>query len=216
MKSIMDKFTRLVEAPYGAFGAIADLAQEIMTAEATAMVARTVMKDPTGAAALRDRPRLGAIDLAALASSPAGTLGRRYGDHMIANGYAPPPVLPVTGAEGYFIAHLVEVHDIWHVMTGWSTDEAGEIGLHGFCAAQLHPSQAFLALLAKNLLKTAIENPERADEHLGALVAGWLQGKRARPLFGVPWRSFFGEPLADVRARFGLGHEPASSVALAT
>jgi ubiquinone biosynthesis protein COQ4 len=205
---IMKKFGHLVEAPYGDFRGIADMAQEIMTPQTTAMVSRTVLNDPTGAAALSVRPRLGEVDLAALATSPEGTLGWRYGHHMIDNGYHAPPMLPVTDAASYFIAHLVEVHDIWHVMSGWNTDKVGEIGLQGFCAAQLHPSQAFLALLAKNLLKTALEDLDRADDHLRALVAGWLQGKRVRPLFGVAWKPLFPEKLADVRAHFGFSEEP--------
>lgn len=211
--AIMSKFAHLVEAPYGDFRGIADMAQEIMTPETTALLARTVWKDPVGAKALRDRPRLGAIDLKQLAAMPEGTLGCRYGHHMIDNGYAEPPELPVADVESYFIAHLVEVHDIWHVVTGWNTDKPGEIGLQGFYAAQLHPSQGFLALLAKNLLKTALEDLEQADEHLRALVAGWLLGKKVKPLFGVDWKPLFPEPLADVRARFGFSDAPPISLA---
>ncbi len=181
-------------------------APEIKTPETPALLARTVMRDPTGAAALRDQPRIGAIDLQALAASPEGTLGWRYGHHMLDNGYKAPPILPVKDAESYFIAHLVEVHDIWHVVTGWNTDKAGEIGLQGFYNAQLHPSQGFLALVAKNLLKTALEDLEQADDHMRALVAGWILGKQAKPLFGVDWKPLFPEKLEDVRARFGFIH----------
>ena len=41
-------------------------------------------------------------------------------------------------------------------------------------------------------------------------MAGWLQGKRVRPLFGIAWKPLFLEKLVDVRARFGMGDAPES------
>src|SRR5688572_30557179 len=90
---IMQKFGHLVEAPYGDFRGIASMAQAIMTPENTMLLAQTVMADPVGAAALGTMPRLGAIDLDALAAMPEGTLGWRYGHHMLDNGFDAPPIL---------------------------------------------------------------------------------------------------------------------------
>jgi ubiquinone biosynthesis protein COQ4 len=207
LAEVMKKFGHLVAGPYGDFKGIADMAQEIMTPEATMLVARTLMSSPTGMAALGTQPRLGAVDLAALAALPEGTLGHRYGHHMLDNGYQAPPILPVSDPRSYFIAHFVEVHDIWHVVTGFGTDKAGEIGLQGFYVAQVHPSTAFLALLAKNLLKTALQDLELADVHMRYLVAGWLLGKQTQPLFGVDWKRSFEQPLASVRAGFGIASD---------
>jgi ubiquinone biosynthesis protein COQ4 len=211
---IMHKFGHLVEAPYGDFRGIASMAQAIMTPENTMLLAQTVMADPVGAAALANMPRLGLVDLAALAAMPEGTLGWRYGHHLLDNGFQAPPILDVKDIKGYFIAHLIEVHDIWHVVTGWGTDKAGEIGLQGFYNAQLHPSAGFLALVAKNLMKTALEDLDVADAHMRALVAGWLQGKRARRLFGVDWKPLFAETLDSVRAGLQLADPRAADVVL--
>src|SRR5262249_40404250 len=148
IQKVIAKFVRLVESPYGEFRGIADMAQEIMDQRQTLLLAQTVMRDPMGAAALRDHPRLGAVFFEELLKLPEGTLGPRCAHHRAAQAYAPPPILPVTDAESFFIAHLVEVHDIWHVVTGWKTDKAGEIGLQGFYLAQVYPSSGFLALVA--------------------------------------------------------------------
>jgi ubiquinone biosynthesis protein Coq4 len=213
-QAVVAKFVHLVEAPYGEFRGIAAMAAETMDERETQLLARTVMSDPIGAAALRDHPRLGAVVFEDLLQLPAGTLGHRYAHHMIDNHYSPPPILPVTDAESYFIAHLVEVHDIWHVVTGWNTDKAGEIGLQGFYLSQVFPSSGFLALVAKNLLKTALEDVEDTDAHMRALVTGWVQGKHVTPLFGADWKALWSTPLLDVRARFNIHPEGAAGVIL--
>ena len=212
--AVIQKLVHLVEAPYGEFRGIAAMAQEIMDERQTMLLAQTVMKDPAGAAALVQHPRLGAVVFDELLALPPGSLGASYAHHMVDNRYDPPPILPVTDAESYFIAHLVEVHDVWHVVTGWKTDKAGEIGLQGFYLAQVHPSSGFLALVAKNLLKTALEDVEDTDAHMRALVTGWVQGKHTRPLFGTDWKALWDRPLVDVRSRFGIHADGAAGVVL--
>jgi ubiquinone biosynthesis protein Coq4 len=211
---VIAKFVHLVEAPYGEFHGIAAMAQEIMDQRQTLLLAQTVMRDPMGAQALREQPRLGHVFFEELLQLPEGSLGHRYAHHMVDNHYDPPPILPVTDAESYFIAHLVEVHDVWHVVTGWKTDKAGEIGLQGFYLAQLYPSSGFLALVAKNLLKTALEDVEDTDAHMRALVTGWVQGKHTRPLFGADWKALWPRPLAEIRAQFGFHADGAAGVVL--
>jgi ubiquinone biosynthesis protein Coq4 len=57
----------------------------------------------------------------------------------------------------------------------------GEIQLHAFTAAQLHFARFYLTMLAKNLLKTAIDAIEQADRRMDALIRGWMMGKQAHP-----------------------------------
>src|SRR5262249_18323562 len=188
IQKVIAKFVHLVESPYGEFRGIADMADEIMDQRQTLLLAQTVMRDPLGAAALRDHPRLGAVFFEELLKLPEGSLGLRYAHHMVDNHYDPPPILPLTDAERYFIAHrLVEAHDEWHVVNRLEYGQAGENGQEGFLLAQPFPSSGLLALVAKNLLKTALEDVEDTDAHMRALVTGWVQGKHVKPLFGADW-----------------------------
>ncbi len=66
------------------------------------------------------------------------------------------------------------------------------------------PSSVFLALLAKNLLKTALEDLELCEEHLNALTTGWKMGKQAQPLFGIRWNTLWETPLSELQAQFNL------------
>ncbi len=91
-----------------------------------------------GARALAERPRIGKLDLAALGALPEGTLGRTFAEHMIRNGLDPAaiPSLASPDALSFIRAHLYETHDVWHAVTGFGTDVAGELGLQAFGLAQ--------------------------------------------------------------------------------
>jgi ubiquinone biosynthesis protein Coq4 len=117
-----------------------------------------------------------------------------------------PAALPryeISDEASYFRAHLYDTHDIWHVVTGFHTDVAGELGLQAFYAAQIH-GKVPLAILAGGMLNTFLYASEDHSARLSAIAEGWLLGSKARPLFGVDWDALWATPLAEVRERFGL------------
>jgi ubiquinone biosynthesis protein Coq4 len=166
-----------------------------------AEVAAFVSKDPQGARAFREMPRIGNIDLEVLAKLPEGTLGRVFADHMISNGLDP-KAIPVPHIEPgdlrYVKAHLRETHDVWHVVTGFNTDVAGEIGLQAFYLAQL-PSRLSAVLIAMSLVHLATKNMEAREAIMGEVLRGWAIGKRAKLFFGFEWAKHWETPIADVR-----------------
>ena len=120
---------------------------------------------------------------------------------MIRNGFAPPIVQEITNDPFVFLStHLSETHDIWHVVTGCDTDKPGEVQLEAFYTAQFEPDRLFLALIAKNLLKTAMYEVELCNEIMDGLTQGWMMGKRAKPLFGIQWNSLWKTPLEELRS----------------
>jgi ubiquinone biosynthesis protein COQ4 len=163
-----------------------------------------IARDPRGEAALRDRPRV-AFRLDELEKLPPGTFGRAFADHMRKNGLDPAaiPTLSSHGELEFVRAHLYETHDIWHAVTGFDTDVAGELGLQAFYAAQL-PGGLPLALLSAGFLNAAVYSLHDRERRLDAIARGWLMGKAARPLFGVAWGELWSEPVAEVRTRLGL------------
>ncbi|KFE60158.1 Coq4 family protein [Hyalangium minutum] len=158
---------------------------------------------PSVARALRERPRMGAVDVAALRTLPAGTLGRAFADHLLENGLSVLPRLPARTDAEYVRAHLLEVHDVWHVLTGFGTQVAGELGLQAFSLAQLGSPFA-AGILTGGLANTLLFAFSERDVRMRAIVRGWLLGKRARPLFGGAWARMWESPLDEVRALFGL------------
>lgn len=204
------RFWKIVQAPYGDFRGIGQLSAAVTDEENAKQMFEFLSSYPQGKQALQERPRLGKVDLQQLHQLPQHTLGYLYADHMLKNGFNPPPTSEVNYVASFLAAHLLETHDIWHVVTGCDANKAGEIKLQGFYAAQIYPSKLWLAMLAKNLMKTALEDIELCGAHLEALTQGWMLGKRAKPLFGIQWNTIWEMPLEQVRQQLNIKDLPST------
>jgi ubiquinone biosynthesis protein COQ4 len=164
----------------------------------------TFARDPRGAKALAEKPRL-RVDLPALSKLPVGTLGRAFADHLRKNGLDPAsiPTLPAETDIAFVRAHLYETHDVWHAVTGFAADPAGELGLQAFYAAQT-PGNLPLLLMAVGLLNTGLFATGDRDRRLEAISRGWAMGRRARPLFGMRWDEVWSRPLGEIRESLGV------------
>jgi ubiquinone biosynthesis protein Coq4 len=173
----------------------------------------TYRKLPEGAQAFRDKPRLGSIDMEALAQLPAGTLGHEYVRFMRRHGLDPSslPLHPVEDDASYIEAHLRETHDLWHVVTGFAPDTAGELGLQAFYLAQV-PNHVALAILSAGMINTLIYAFNDSAARMTEISRGWLLGRQARTLFGIDWKQLWTTPLSEVRAMLGLERGAADEV----
>jgi ubiquinone biosynthesis protein COQ4 len=187
-----DRVFDLIEALY----ASSDAAQK--------MVER-MSRDPELARVLRERPRLGYLDLEALGQLPEGTLGRTFVDHLRECGLDPNVlrVQEAPDAASYVKAHLFETHDLWHVVTGFLPTPEGELGLQSFYFAQ-NGSRVSMGVFVAGLCFTFLKNFELCEVAMPQVVRGWLLGRQARRLFGTDWKTLLNRPLEEVRAAFGL------------
>ncbi len=165
---------------------------------------------------LRGRPEIEALlrrpcqrleyDLAKLRALPAGTLGRAFAAMMIERGLDPQDLAKTVGDEstfGRFRAHLESTHDVWHIVTGFSTETDGEIGLQAFYVAQLG-SPFSLTLLSAGLLNVAIVQRRPGWVLMEQLTRGFTMGRQARPLTGIDWSLHWTKPLAELRRELGI------------
>lgn len=165
---------------------------------------RALEADPKTAPSVRARRVLPPIRLEALAALPPGTLGRVFAEHCRERGIDPNLVhVPPDDRVGWLLHHLYQSHDVWHVVTGWGNDLAGEVGLGGFYAAQLRAPAFFGYMLALVFLNVVSRRAD-LDQVFAALGAGHRGGRRAEPLFGTDWDALWAVPLEEVRRRFGI------------
>jgi ubiquinone biosynthesis protein Coq4 len=108
------------------------------------------------------------------------------------------PTLPSTTEFEFIRAHLYETHDVWHAVTGFRNDVAGELGLQGFYAAQT-PGGLPALLVATGLLNAVLFDMDDTRRRFDAIATGWEMGNRARPLFGVRWDRMWARPVDEVR-----------------
>lgn len=181
------------------------IAEGFETPERAAEITQAIARHPQHAAALRDRPRIGRIDLGALSRCAPGTLGRAVHDDLTRMGIDPADmVIPTVKSDfDYVRAHMRETHDIWHVVTGFGTDVAGELGLQAFYFAQFRAPLPPV-LFVVGFLNTVLYSMDDGERRMRAIVRGWLLGRKAQTLFGVRWAELWDTPLDEVRRRLGL------------
>ena len=186
-------------------GEVFALADNIADDRIIGQMADHFARSPVGERALRERPRVGRIDVRELRTLPEGTLGRAFAEHMIANQLDPAalPSMPAHDRISFVRAHLYETHDIWHAVTGFQTDVAGELGLQAFYLAQF-PARLGAAILAAGLLNTLFFRFDERDARMDEIAKGWVMGRRARPFFGVDWASRWNDPIESIRRELGI------------
>lgn len=146
------------------------------------------------------------INLDELSQYPVGSFGREYADHMRTNQLKPfnvSPELEDVAQRNVFALRYVVTHDIFHVLLGFDTSYAGEIGVLAFAVAQNYsPAQKIGLGLAKFLYP--IWAREQTDEIFANIQRGKLLGQQAKLLLSYRFEEYWHEPIHELRARLGL------------
>jgi ubiquinone biosynthesis protein COQ4 len=164
---------------------------------------------------LRDRPAIDSrsVDLDALRALPADSLGGAYIRYLDENGLDPdlfqaPPGLPPVPA--FVSQRMRQTHDIWHVLTGYKPDVAGEIALQAFTFGQTRmPSAALIAIggaLRLSRIRPGI---------VRMALDGYRRGRRASFLPTVRWEQHWRRPVAEMRDELGVAPARVTAVRFA-
>jgi ubiquinone biosynthesis protein Coq4 len=143
--------------------------------------------------------------LSELERYPINSFGYAFARHMLDNGLEVDffPEVSGQGLEPYVIQRGRQVHDLWHVLTGFDTSVVGEVGLQGFTLAQLNaPFSAIL--ISGGLLHSILRAPATFTPMVEQLFAGYETGRRAKRLIGLPIEEYLKEDLGKLRARLGI------------
>lgn len=166
-------------------------------------VTRRLERHGEGQRLLAERPRLNAttVSLATMAGHPPLTLGHAYAHYFAANGIAPfhPPMLPVATNHEYLATRLREAHDVFHVVTGYRTDEIGELELQWFNFGNIGwgplPILMFVAFffMGRTRKYGGVWNVCRR------VRAAYRRGRRSRPLASLMWEDYWHMPVHHVQ-----------------
>jgi ubiquinone biosynthesis protein COQ4 len=134
------------------------------------------------------------------------TLGGAYARHMKALALRPDYYAQETPRHKlhYLRLRIHQTHDIWHTLTGFGTDPAGEVGLQGFYFAQFTNGQAAMiaaGAILKSILRRRYGELERFVE---VFCEGFNNGRRARSMLGVKWENLWQERVDALRQRFNV------------
>jgi ubiquinone biosynthesis protein COQ4 len=168
--------------------------------------------DPDGRAQYLARPSLLATlsDRVALRALPPGSFGREYAAFMDAAGLDAQGLVDAeqkseaaTRLDGidpdreWFGDRLRDMHDLWHVLTGYGRDEAGEAANLAFSFA--HTPFRGIALILFGIAANWPPEGMRRGEWLRYLYRAWKRGRSAAWLPPVRYEELLPRPLEEVR-----------------
>jgi ubiquinone biosynthesis protein Coq4 len=151
------------------------------------------------------------IRMEALRQLPDGSFGREYARHMDDCKLQPFEVSERVEREvierNVFAARYAVTHDIFHLLLGFDTTWAGEMGVLAFAAAQGYSRALRVSLVAATVLYPLF-SPRMARRTWRNLRRGWRLGKQAGFLLGQRFEEQWERPLTEVRRGLGLPENP--------
>ena len=153
---------------------------------------------------------------------PRGSLGHTYATVMATLGYDinffPEPAFfnDLESEADYINYRVYATHDIHHIVTGFSLDNYGELGVISLSVAQFsHPGLAFTDLIAllmswfrTDTPITDLDSPReqaRTTAYVFRMISQGLEmGLSAAPLFPIRWEERMEQNLDDLRAELAI------------
>jgi ubiquinone biosynthesis protein COQ4 len=172
------------------------------------------LRHPDGPRLLREKPSLLATlsDLRRLEALPEGSFGRVYAAFMREEELRAEGLMEASEQaeresreaidpdRDWFYARLRDMHDLWHVLTGYGRDVAGEAANLAFTWAQTRNRGVAAIVLA-----AAVLGPKTLDLHWSRyLWRAWRRGRRAALLCAARYEELLALPLEQVRQRLGV------------
>jgi len=149
------------------------------------------------------------MDDAWLDAFAPGTVGATYRDFIRSENISAEGLAEVSrGKDGeveiqhpyaWFGRRTRDVHDIWHILSGYHRDALGEACLVAFSYAQT--KGLGWALIAAG---AALRTRKSAYPYTKAIWQGYQRGKAAKWLLGEDYEALLNEPLEAARARLNI------------
>ncbi|AUT04506.1 hypothetical protein CLI64_25450 [Nostoc sp. CENA543] len=146
------------------------------------------------------------IDLEKLSQYPLGTFGREYAEYMQANhlqAIAVSPEFEDVAKRNVFALRYAVTHDIFHVLLGFDTTYAGEIGVLAFAAQQNYSNSLKISLQIAKWLYPLLA-PQQKPMILANLKKGQDLGKSIDCLLSYRFEEYWQEPIDKLRKKLGL------------
>jgi ubiquinone biosynthesis protein Coq4 len=154
------------------------------------------------------------VDLAELRRLPEGTVGRAFADQLDRNGLEPLVISDAMKrrlADNPLALRYTTTHDLVHVLTGFPTTPAGEIGVFAFMVGQGFGSSR--GLLWTGCAIYSLMMPLHVPGLLRNVRVGLRMAREAQPMLAAPLEELLAVPLTEARRRLGIRAETVAAIA---
>jgi ubiquinone biosynthesis protein Coq4 len=192
----MKGFFRLLTTE-GDLDAVDELSSILIHSRAFELATETMQTNPEIANLIQERYHPPVHDLEKLLQYPDNSLGYLYASTLKQAGFKRiDPEIIINSDTAYIEYRWQQTHDIWHLITGFSTSYIEEIGLQAFYLAQFRLPLASM-LIANALISTTLLTPEDLPHLLKTIEKGWKMGLQAKSLFAQKWEEAWEKPLSQ-------------------
>jgi len=180
--------------------------------EALAAFDELARTNPSAEEMLKNRYLSPIPDVAQLAALPDGSFGKEFERHLTSNDLdvnllRESAFIEAHQARGDDVGYLAErgfqLHDLFHVLTGYDTTPLGEVRVVSFTVAQA-PAPYPAMIIASRPLQMVLYRPQLLPLVMDAITEGWALGRKAKPLLGVRWEEQWERPLTEIREEYDL------------
>jgi ubiquinone biosynthesis protein Coq4 len=202
-------FVRVAQDPKRTDNAIA-LVDTLQACGLYRLCLETLKTDPVTAKVIETPLALPRFDLDSLLQDYApGTLGHEFARRMKEQNLDPNYFRRhgLTSEVEIIASHLDQTHDLWHVITGFDTSVAGEVGLQAFLFGQMRAPHA-VAFIAGGIVRGLFAGLHEVGPVLDDVCRGWQLAKAWPPLFAMPWAEVMSWPLTEIRGELSQGRLP--------
>jgi ubiquinone biosynthesis protein COQ4 len=186
------------------FEAIYDLDAILAKTELSKVSVEYLKSQPEVAEIIQERYLADVPDLEKLLTYPKDSLGYIFADHLTANNFDPEfyRKRQVKDDISYVSLRRSQTHDIHHIVTGFGTDTASELGLQAFQLAQMR-SPIAIAIMTSGIISSLSQTNE-LTARMQQIILGWQMGLVAKPFIAQKWEEHWEKPLDQWRSELGI------------
>jgi ubiquinone biosynthesis protein Coq4 len=163
-----------------------------------------------GAVKAVTRPIPGHTDIPALANCPEKSLGLSLYNMIVENGYDPEvldresiKLSALPHSLHYLNARILQMHDVWHLVAGYTTHSSNEIAISAFQLAQFGHNYSAMFLAAGMAMATTKE-PRGFTIIMQIVTEAWQHGRETPCMMDIEWEREWNSSLGDIRAKYEI------------
>ena len=173
-------------------------------------IAENHARNHPGAAIAINSPIPGHTDIPALASCPEKSLGLSLYNMIVENGYDP-EVLDRDAIDlsskphslHYLNARILQMHDVWHLVAGYTTHSSNEIAISAFQLAQFGHNYSAM-FLGVGMAMATTQEPRGFTVIMQIITEAWQHGRATPCMMDIEWEREWNSSLEDIRSRYNI------------
>jgi ubiquinone biosynthesis protein Coq4 len=171
-------------------------------------IAENHARNHPGAKKALTSPVPGHTDIDALSRCPENSLGHLLHRMIVANGYDPEVLdresirlSALPHSLQYLNARILQMHDVWHLVAGYTTNSSNEIAISSFQLAQFGHNYSAMFLAAVTAM-SVVKEPRGFTILMQLIMEAWQHGRDAPALMDIEWEREWNNSLESIRSKY--------------